>query len=77
MFRRSHRAAGHCAFSAPRMSSVRLLETPEDLRAAVERAKEFERRSADRGGPVFRYEQYVRAHNLADVVQLGAQAVGA
>ncbi len=81
MFRRSHRATGHCVIAAPRVRTVRVLDTPEDLRAAVERAREFERMRAGHSAPVLRYERYLREssgdQNLADVVQLDAGAVGA
>jgi hypothetical protein len=74
MFRRPNRVTGHCVIAAPRVASVRLLETPEDLRAAVERAREFERRRAARSGPVGRYERYLVDQPLAGVVQLSGAA---
>ncbi len=81
MFRRSHRATAQCVIAAPRVSTVRVLATPEDLRAAIERAREFERMRAGHGAPILRYERYLHTgagdQNLADVMLAGSEAVGA
>ena len=66
---------------APRVSTVRVLATPEDLRAAVERAREFERLRAGHGAPVLRYERYLRTgsddQNVGEAVHAGSEAIGA
>jgi hypothetical protein len=81
MFRRSHSAAAHCGIAPPRVSTVRLLETPEDLRAAVERARAFERMRPERVATVIRYEKYLHdrsgERSLSDGVQVDPEAIGA
>lgn len=83
MFRHSDPSAAECVIVAPlRVSSVRLLETPEELRAAVERAREFEQtRAADQGAAALRYKRYLSDHSenqgLAEVVPIDSDVVGA
>jgi hypothetical protein len=74
-----HHEADVPAIAPPRVRTVRLLETDEDLRAAVERARAFERTRAARGGHALSYERYLRedTDGLADVVPIDPEAVGA
>jgi hypothetical protein len=76
MFHRHH-AADVSAVAPPRVRTVRLLETDEDLRAAVERAKAFERRGFDESRRrSLSYERYLRERpdGLADVVHIDSGA---
>jgi hypothetical protein len=80
MFHRRHEANVSAVTPPPRVRTVRLLETDEDLRAAVERARAFERMRAEQGGArVLSYERYLRdrSEGLADVVQIDSGATGA
>jgi hypothetical protein len=67
--------------ASPRVSNIRLLETEDDLQAAVERARAFERARAVRGaGRALAYEQYVgqRPDGLPEIVAIDSSgAVGA
>ena len=74
-----HHEADVPAVATPRVRTVRLLETDEDLQAAVERARAFERARANRGGGALSYERYLRepTEGLADVVPIDPEAVGA
>jgi hypothetical protein len=78
MFHRHHEAEVS-AVAIPRMRTVRLLETDEDLQLAVERARAFERARANWGGHALRYERYLqgRPEGLADVVHIESEAIGA
>jgi hypothetical protein len=78
MFHRYHEADVP-AVATPRMRTVRLLESDEDLRAAVERARAFERTRVAQGGHALSYERYLRdpTDGLADVVPIDPEAVGA
>jgi hypothetical protein len=75
MFHRHHEVDVP-AVVPPRVRTVRLLETEEDLRAAVERARSFERTRAAQGGHALSYERYLRESTvgLADVVPIDAEA---
>jgi hypothetical protein len=77
MFHRQHDEKA-AAIVAPRVRTVRLLETDEDLRAAIERAKAFERARMNRGGSLT-YERYLqRPDGLAEIVHIEtSEAVGA
>lgn len=75
MFRRSRRAAAPGEIAAPRVSSVRVLVTPEELREAVERAMAFERMNGGRGAPALRYERYLRNEALSQPVFEGDQGL--
>jgi hypothetical protein len=76
-----HRPTEVSVVAIPRARTVRLLETEEDLRAAVERARAFERRGAMTGARrALNYERYLdgRRVELADVIQIDAdEAVSA
>jgi len=70
MFKRHHHeTALEFSIVAPRRAAVRLLETDEDLRAAVERASAFERARENRSGHALSYERYLDASaaGLVDV----------
>ena len=76
MFHRHHEAEVS-AVAIPRVRTVRLLETDEDLRVAVERAREFERTRAAHGArPALSYDRYLRepTDGLADVVPIDSGA---
>jgi hypothetical protein len=49
MFHRHRQVTPGSPISAPRASSVRVLQSDAELQAAVERAREFERRGIDAG----------------------------
>jgi hypothetical protein len=74
-----HHQAEVSVVAPPRVRTVRLLETDEDLQAAVERASAFERARASRSGQALRYERYQseRSGGLADVLHIESEAVGA
>jgi hypothetical protein len=74
-----HHEADVSAVAPPRVRTVRLLETDEELQAAVERASAFERARASRSGQALRYERYQgeRPDGLAEVVHIESGAVGA
>jgi biotin carboxylase len=76
---RHHESASDFQIVAPRGRGVRLLETDEDLQAAVERASAFERARANRSGHGLRYERYLggRPDELADVVSIDSEAASA
>jgi acyl-CoA reductase-like NAD-dependent aldehyde dehydrogenase len=79
MFHRHHHA-DVTAVAPPRSRGVRLLETDEDLRAAVERARAFERRTAEQSGrQALNYARYLRLRSdeLADVVPIDSEAASA
>ena len=70
--RHHHEPAGDSPITAPRVRTVRLLETDEALRAAVERASAFERRGVDESQRrALSYERYLRERPYgADVVHI-------
>jgi hypothetical protein len=69
MFHHHRHETSDSVIAAPPVRSVKLLESDEDLRAAVERASAFERaRAADRSGRALGYERYLR--QPADVVHI-------
>jgi hypothetical protein len=75
--RQHHEAASDFQIVAPR-GGVRLLETDEDLQAAVERASAFERARANRSGQALRYERYLQERPEGLVVHFDPpEAVGA
>jgi hypothetical protein len=80
MFHRQHNeSASDFQIVAPRGGTVRLLETDEDLQAAVERASEFERARANRSGHALSYERYLRERpeDLAELVHFESGPIGA
>jgi hypothetical protein len=71
--RHNDETATDYAIAVPRVATVRLLEGDEELQAAVERAKAFERRGMDQGQQrVMNYERYLRERpeDLANVVHI-------
>jgi hypothetical protein len=76
MFHRHH-SAEVSVVAVPRVRTVRLLETDEDLRTAVERARAFEQRGAAPGvRRALSYERYLdgKRADLADVIQMDSDA---
>jgi hypothetical protein len=72
-----HHSTEVSVVATPR-STVRLLETDEDLRAAVERASAFERRGAVQGTRrALSYERYLdrTQHHFTDMAQVDTAEV--
>ena len=68
-----HRPAEVSVVAVPRVRTVRLLKTDEELRAAVERARAFECRGAPPGARrALNYDRYLdgRLPDLADVIPM-------
>jgi len=75
-----HRPAEVSVVAVPRVRTVRLLKTDEELRVAVERVRAFERRGAPPGARrALNYDRYVdgRRPDLADVIPMDTEAASA
>jgi hypothetical protein len=73
MFHRHHSEMPESPIGPPRVRTVRLLQGDDELQAAVERAREFERRGVDAGQRrVGSYDRVLRegVGHLADVVPM-------
>lgn len=76
MFHHHHKDTLDSPIASPRVPSVRVLQGEEELQAAVERAREFERRRADEyGRRVGAYDRFLNGEApSANVVPIDSSA---
>ena len=76
MFHHQRKDTPEPQIASPRVATVRVLEGEEELHAAVERAREFERRRADEyGRRVGAYDRFLNGEpRSANVVPIDSSA---